>query len=125
MIKSPSNAGFIMLAGAVLYVIASTSMGMLISAFMKSQVAALFGTAMLTILPASQFSGLINPVSSLEGVGAFIGRIYPTTHFLDISRGIFCKALTMPELSRSFLSLAVAVPVLMTLCVLLVKKQDG
>ena len=126
LFKVPVKGNFFtMLAGAVLYVIASTSMGMLISAFMKSQVAALFGTAMLTILPASQFSGLINPVSSLEGVGAFIGRIYPTTHFLDISRGIFCKALTMPELSRSFLSLAVAVPVLMTLCVLLVKKQDG
>ncbi len=126
LFKVPVKGNFFtMLAGAVLYVITSTSMGMLISAFMKSQVAALFGTAMLTILPASQFSGLINPVSSLEGVGAFIGRIYPTTHFLDISRGVFCKALTMPELSRAFLSLAVAVPVLMTLCVLLVKKQDG
>ncbi|MBQ6668726.1 MAG: ribosome-associated ATPase/putative transporter RbbA [Deltaproteobacteria bacterium] len=126
LFKVPVKGNFFtMLAGAVLYVITSTSMGMLISAFMKSQVAALFGTAMLTILPASQFSGLINPVSSLEGMGAVIGRIYPTTHFLDISRGVFCKALTMPELSRAFLSLAVAVPVLMTLCVLLVKKQDG
>ena len=126
LFKVPIKGNFFtLLAGALLYVIASTSVGMLISAFMKSQVAALFGTAMLTILPASQFSGLINPVSSLEGAGAFIGRIYPTTHFLDISRGVFCKALTLPELSSSFISLGVTVPILMTLCVLLVKKQDS
>ena len=126
LFKVPLKGSFFtLLAAAVLYVVSATSVGMLFSAFMKSQVAALFGTAMLTILPASQFSGLINPVSSLEGVGAFIGHIYPTTHFLNISRGIFCKSLTMPELAGSFIPLACSVPVLMIVCVLLVKKQDA
>ena len=54
--------------------IAATAFGLVISTFMRSQVAALFGTAVLTILPAVQFSGMIDPVSSLEGVGAVIGR---------------------------------------------------
>ena len=53
----------------------------------------MFVTMIGTIIPCVQFSGLLNPVSSLEGVGAFIGRIYPATHFLTISRGVFSKAL--------------------------------
>ena len=53
---------------------------------------------MLTILPAVQFSGMIDPVSSLEGAGALIGKIYPTTHFLTIARGTFSKALGFADL---------------------------
>lgn len=67
-------------AATLLYVGAATAMGLLISTFMHSQVAAIFGTAVLTILPAVQFSGLLDPVASLEGAGALIGRIYPTTY---------------------------------------------
>ena len=55
---------------------------------MRSQIAAMFGTADRTMLPAVQFSGLIDPVSSLEGVGALDRpRSIPTTHFLTICRG--------------------------------------
>ena len=54
-------------AAAILYVISATAFGLVMSTFMRSQIAALFGTAILTILPAVQFSGMIYPVSSLEG----------------------------------------------------------
>ena len=53
----------------------------------------IFGTALLTVVPAVQFSGLLDPVSSLRGIGAFIGTIFPTTYFVTISRGSFSKAL--------------------------------
>ena len=99
-------------------------MGLLISTFMRSQVAAIFGTAVLTILPAVHFSGMIDPVSSLEGAGALIGRVYPTTHYLTISRGIFSKALAFSDLRASFVPLLIAVPVLLGLCVALLKKQE-
>lgn len=90
---------------AFIYVVIATSMGFLISTFMHSQIAAIFGTAILTILPATQFSGILEPVSSLEGLGAFIGRIYPVTHFLTISRGIFSKGLGFNELHHAFFSI--------------------
>ncbi|HOK28112.1 MAG TPA: hypothetical protein PLI21_03730, partial [Methanomassiliicoccaceae archaeon] len=64
--------------------------------------AAIFGTALATMLPAIQFGGLINPVSSLEGVGAVLGRIYPTGPFLTISRGTFDKALIANALGIPF-----------------------
>jgi ribosome-dependent ATPase len=99
-------------------------MGLLISAFMRSQVAAIFGTAVLTMLPAASFSGMIDPVSSLEGVGAWIGRVYPTTHFLTISRGTYSKGLGFTDLSGSFVPLLVAIPVLVGLAVFFLRKQE-
>ena len=109
---------------ALLYVTASTAIGLLISTFMKSQVAALFGTALLSILPAVQFSGMIDPVASLEGVGRLIGEIYPTAHFLTITRGTFSKALHLADLHDQLFALALAVPVLIGLCALMLKKQE-
>ena len=111
-------------AGALLYVGAATAVGLLISTFMRSQIAAIFGTAVLTILPAANFSGMIDPVSSLEGVGRVIGEIYPTTHFLTIARGTFSKALNFSDLHAAFLPLALAVPVLIGLSAALLKKQE-
>ncbi|HBQ7135926.1 TPA: ribosome-associated ATPase/putative transporter RbbA, partial [Klebsiella pneumoniae] len=72
---------------ALLYVTIATGLGLLISTFMKSQIAAIFGTAIITLIPATQFSGMIDPVASLEGPGRWIGQIYPTSHFLTIARG--------------------------------------
>jgi ribosome-dependent ATPase len=109
--------------GAFLYVTVATAMGLLISTFMKSQIAAIFGTSLITLIPAMQFSGLIDPVSSLQGAGALIGRIYPTTYFVTISRGAFSKALDFRDLAGDFLPLLLALPVLLGLGALLLKKQ--
>ncbi|MBV9275537.1 MAG: ribosome-associated ATPase/putative transporter RbbA, partial [Verrucomicrobia bacterium] len=110
--------------GALLYVMASTAMGLFFSSFMRSQIAAVFATAILTLLPATQFSGMIDPVSSLEGVGAAVGRVYPMTHFLTISRGTFSKGLNFQDLHSSFLPLLIAIPVLLGLSAALLKKQE-
>jgi len=123
--RVPLKGGFLTLAAAaLLYVIATTAMGLVISTFTRSQIAALFGTAILTLVPAMQFSGFIDPVSSLEGVGRVIGEIYPTTHFLTIARGTFSKALNFSDLHTSFLPLLIAVPVLIALSAALLKKQE-
>ena len=98
--------------------------GLLVSTFVHSQVAALFGTAMLTILPAVQFSGMIDPVSSLGGAGALIGKVFPTTHLLTISRGTFSKGLGFADLQASFIPLLITVPVLFGLCVVLLRTQE-
>ncbi|MBB1518314.1 ribosome-associated ATPase/putative transporter RbbA [Aquipseudomonas guryensis] len=113
-----------LLVGGLLYLGCSTALGLLMSTFTKSQIAAVFGTAIATLLPAIQFSGLIYPVSSLEGIGAFIGQLYPTSHFLVISRGVFSKALGFADLSAYFLPLLITIPVLLGLCAAFLKKQE-
>jgi ribosome-dependent ATPase len=109
--------------GALLYVVGSTALGLLISTFMNSQIAAIFGTAVLTIIPSVHYSGLIDPVSSLEGAGAWIGRVFPATFFVTISRGAFSKALSFSDFTNEYLALLAAGPILVALAALLLKKQ--
>jgi ribosome-dependent ATPase len=121
----PLNGSFLALsAGALLYVGSATAMGLLMSSFMSSQTPAIFGTAIATIIPAGQYSGFIEPVSSLEGIGAAIGRIYPTTHFLTVSGGTFSKALGFADLQASYVPLLLFLAVLMGLGIALLKKQE-
>ncbi|MDQ7777752.1 ribosome-associated ATPase/putative transporter RbbA [Paracoccus aminovorans] len=112
-----------LVAAALLYSFITTGMGLVISTFIDSQIAALFATALITLIPAVQYSGLIDPVSSLQGLGAFIGRIYPTTYFVTITRGTFSKGLDFADLAGAFLPLLIAVPVLLGAGVLFLKKQ--
>ncbi|WP_392551298.1 ribosome-associated ATPase/putative transporter RbbA [Orbus wheelerorum] len=122
----PIKGSFITLCIAALaYCIISTGIGLFASTITKSQVAVIFLTCVGTMLPAIQFSGLINPVSSLEGAGRYIGDIYPTTHMLIISRGVFNKALEFMDLHASMLSLFITIPIVLGVSILLLKKQEG
>ena len=113
----------LLLAGLV-YITCATGVGLFMSSLLKSQIAAIFGTAIVTIVPAVQFSGLLHPVSSMEGFGAIIGELYPTTHFLIISRGVFSKALGLSELYPFFIPMLLAIPALTLFSVLGLNKQE-
>ncbi len=120
----PLKGSFAALAfAALLYVMATTAFGLLVSAFVRSQVAGIFAAGVLGILPVVQFSGLIEPVSSLTGAGRFIGELHPASHFLTITRGTFSKGLTFTDLKASYVPLALAFPVLIGLGALLLRKQ--
>ena len=125
LFKVPVKGSIITLSiGTLLYAICSTSFGFFVSTFTKSQIAALFITSILTILPAIQFSGLIDPITSLEGLGAYIGRIFMTTYYMIISRGTFSKGLGFYELGLIFIPLLLTILVLVGLGVVLLKKQE-
>ncbi|HVW70591.1 MAG TPA: ABC transporter permease, partial [Steroidobacteraceae bacterium] len=111
-------------AVSAIFILFSTGFGLLCSTFTRTQLAAIFVTMLLSLLPAVQFSGLINPVSSLEGAGAFIGRIFPATYALTVSRGVFNKALGFGDLQSSFWPVLAAVPVVLGIAVLLLRKQE-
>ena len=110
---------------ALVFVACSTGFGLLASTFTHSQIAAMFVTIIGTLIPSVQYAGLLNPVSSLEGVGAFIGHIFPATYFLTISRGVFSKALDLGHLWPSFWPLLVMAPTILGLAILLLKKQES
>ncbi|TXI76457.1 MAG: ABC transporter ATP-binding protein/permease [Dechloromonas sp.] len=110
--------------GASLYVVATTGIGLLMSTFTRTQIAALFGTAILTILPTVSFSGLTTPVGALEGAAYWIGQCFPASYFLIISRGVFTKALGVADLIPQFVALACFIPVLTAISVALLKKQE-
>jgi ribosome-dependent ATPase len=120
----PLTGSFATLAlAALIFSFFATGLGLVASTFTRSQVAAMFLTLILTMLPAVQFAGLLNPVSSLEGVGRIIGELYPVSHFLVISRGVFSKGLDLGTLAGYFWPMLVAVPLVLGLAIALLKKQ--
>lgn len=122
----PLKGSFPTLLGATLiYVSATTAYGMLISAFVRTQIAALFGTAILTVLPATMFAGMLVPVSSLAGMARIMGRFFPMSYFLPVSIGTFTKGLGFADLAVDIAALALFVPALLTLSLLLLRKQEA
>jgi len=121
----PLKGSFVTLAlGALVYVTATTGYGMLVSAFTSTQIAALFGTAILTVLPATMFSGMMTPVSSLTGIGAIMGRLFPMTYFLPVSVGTFTKGLGFADLGGHLVALAMFIPALTLLSLVMLRKQE-
>jgi ribosome-dependent ATPase len=122
----PIKGSYVTLVVATIpYVIFSTGFGLFVSAFTRSQIAALFMTMLGTMIPVMQFSGLLSPVSSLVGPAAVIGSLYPASHYLTISRGVFNKGLGFASLQGSFWPLLIAVPVILGLSIVLLKKQES
>ena len=113
-----------LMTGTLLYVACATAMGLLISTFTSSQIAANFGTAVLTMLPATTLSGLIDPTTSLEGFGRLVSYVYPTTHYVTIVRGTLSKELGVADLTVPFCALLIACPVMLIVTAMLLKKQE-
>ena len=110
--------------GALIYVTATTGLGLLISSFTSTQISALFGTAILTMLPTTQFSGLKDPIGSLEGGAYWIGQFFPASHFIMLSRGVFTKAITFADATGPLLTLAAFIPALTFLAWIFLPKQE-
>lgn len=109
---------------ALLYVTAATGIGILVSSFTTSQIAALFAAGILTLLPATNFSGLIDPVHSLQGPARVIGNHYPTTYFIEASVGAFSKGLGFGGLLPFIQVLAIMAPLFTLLGLLFLRKQE-
>lgn len=110
--------------GALLYVWATTSYGMLIATMTSSQVAAVFATALASIIPTIQFSGLLQPVSTLEGGARVIGSLWPSSYFLHLNVGAFTKGLGWEALLPDILALACFGPAFTLIAVLSLRAQE-
>jgi ribosome-dependent ATPase len=113
-----------LLIASILFIVFATGFGLFVSTFVRTQIAALFAVMIATMIPVNQYAGLINPVSSLEGFGAAVGRIYPATYMIIVSRGVFNKALDLRDLHLSFAAIALSIPVIMILTIMLLRKQE-
>ena len=121
----PTGSIVAMMTSAFLFSLIATGMGLLASAITRTQIAAMFLAMVGTLIPAVTYGGMIDPVSSLEGVGRAIGEIYPASHMFTITRGVFNKALGFGDLVHSFWPLLVSGPVIVGLAIALLKKQES
>ncbi|WP_169861817.1 ribosome-associated ATPase/putative transporter RbbA [Sphingobium yanoikuyae] len=114
-----------LLLAAAIYCVTATGMGLLASAVTRSQIAAMFLAMIGTMIPATTYGGMTDPVSSMEGSARIIGDIYPGSHMFTISRGVFAKALGFSDLAGSFLPLAISAPLIVGIAIMLLKKQEA
>ena len=122
----PVKGSFAALAlGALVYVISTCAFGQVVSTFTKTQVAAVFATTVLSIIPTVNFSGLLVPVSSLTGAGRVIGLMFPAAWFQPISVGSFTKGLGFSDLSFNALVLALFALGYLTAAHIFLKKQES
>jgi ribosome-dependent ATPase len=121
----PIKGNFLMLAVCtLLYVTATTGIGMVMSTFTSSQVAAVFVTSILTIVPTIQFSGLLQPVSTLEGSAAFVGSIWPASYYMHSSLGAYTKGLGARLMIGDIVFMFCAIPILLAISLVGLKKQE-
>jgi ribosome-dependent ATPase len=120
----PVEGSFLALTiGALLYVMGTTALGLVFSIFTNTQVAALSGAAILTLVPTISLSGLIHPVAALEGLGRVVGTLFPASYFITLCRGAFSKGLGFGELAPELLSIAAFAPAFLLFSIAMLKKQ--
>jgi ribosome-dependent ATPase len=121
----PIKGSFLMLTFCtLLYVIATTGLGMVTSTFTSSQVAGVFVTAILTIVPTIQFSGMFQPVSTLQGSAQLIGSVWPASYYIHSSVGAYTKGLGPRLMLQDVIYLVCVIPIFLAISVAGLKKQE-
>lgn len=125
LFKVPFKGSFTaMTFGAILLIYVSTGLGLLISSFVRTQVAALFVTAIVTLIPTINYSGLLYPLSSMGDVAHAIGIGFPASWYQRISIGGFTKGLGWSSFGSEYVVLALFALIYITLACLFLKKQE-
>lgn len=114
-----------LITGGLLFTTAATAFGLVVSTFVRSQIAAIFATAIIVMIPAVNFSGMMYPVATLEGGAALIGRAFPALYFQQISAGVFNKGLNFSVLYPNHLFLAGFCILFWALATALLRKQEA
>ena len=111
-------------SGAAIFIGAATAFGLVVSTFVRSQIAAIFATAIIVMVPTVNFSGMMYPVSTLEGGAAFLGQAFPALYFQQISAGVFNKGLDFTALYHNHLILAGFCLVFLAVATALLRGQE-
>ena len=126
LLQVPLKGSFLALSlGALCFVFATTALGLFLSAFLRSQVAASFASAIICLIPSVNFSGLLYPVSTLTGAAVWVGKGFPASWFQLISLGAFTKGLGFGSFWPMYAALLGFGLLYLGLARLLVRKQEG
>jgi ABC-2 type transport system permease protein len=85
-------------AASVIYVICTAGIGLLVSLLVRTQIAAVTLTIVLSFVPAMLYSGLLVPIESMSTETKVESHLFPTLYYLRISWGSFLKGLGWTEL---------------------------
>lgn len=125
LLDVPLKGSFLSMSlGAFLLILSSTAFGLLISCFVKTQVAAIFATAILSLIPSLNYSGMLFPVSTLEGSDMMIAWGFPAAWYQLISIGTFTKGLGGGVFLEAYAALFLFFVLYLLMASLFLKKQE-
>lgn len=93
-------------AAALVFVVAMTGLGLLVSVLVRTQIAALLVTATVVMTIGLFYSGWLTPLASLDAAGQMVGKTLPTANFMTLVRGVFLKGLGWDRLGSTVLTMA-------------------
>lgn len=111
----------VLVAGAVLFLGASLSIGLIISSLSNTQQEALM-TTFFIYFPSVLLSGFMFPVRQMPAFFQHLTVASPLTHFLVVLRGVFLKGSGFVELAQPLTALAVLLVVFFALAVTRMKR---
>ena len=111
------------LAATAFYVIISSCVGVLVSFFVKTQIAAMVISMFITFIPAAQYAGLTLPITSLRPQAQLIAHLTVAMHYTRVMDGTFLKGVGIEVLWPDLLILASYATALFALCLLLFHKR--
>jgi ABC-2 type transport system permease protein len=124
LFRVPFKGSFaLFFAASLLFVFCSTGIGLVVSLFVRTQMAALIITIIIAMIPTILFSGLLVPVSSLSP-GAWVqAHFFPGMYYTNILRGSFLKGLGWESIWTDMIALAgIAVALRVTAYLLFTKR---
>jgi ABC-2 type transport system permease protein len=107
----------------LLYILCTTSLGLLISLLVRTQQAAMIISLVMSIIVSIQFSGLITPVSSLSGGNYAIAHAFPAMYYNAVVKGAFLKAVGLEVLWPQLLLFVLYASVAFLVCYLVFHKR--
>jgi ABC-2 type transport system permease protein/ribosome-dependent ATPase len=116
------NIPFFLLA-TLLYVLCTSSLGLLVSMLVRTQQAALMIAVILSVIIALQFSGMLTPVSLLTGPNWLLAHLLPAMYYQNVVLGAFLKGSGWAVLWPEALVLAVYSAAVLGVVVLLFRKR--
>jgi len=110
-------------AAALIYVVAMTGLGLLVSVLVRTQIAALLVTGTLVMAVGLFYAGWLSPLETLDRAGQLVGRTLPTADFMTLVRGVFLKGLGWNAYAGTLLALGVYAVLFVLLPILGFRKR--
>ncbi|MGD2048211.1 MAG: ABC transporter permease [Chloroflexota bacterium] len=111
------------LALSIIFLFATMSIALFLSVFASSQQVAILGSMIIFLFSGFFMSGLLIPFSLMGPILKLEAFMFPTTHFVIISRSIFVKGAGLAALQGYVIALLAVGTVFLALTVLTFKKK--
>jgi len=110
---------------ALLYISCCIGVGLVVSVFCRTQVAAILITFVAMMTPSLLFSGMLTPVASMDRSAQMISRVIPASYFMGMARGVYLKGLGFYYYLPDFLTLLAFAAVVYGIAILGFRKTVG